>query len=73
MNIQRAGKQTKAYWRSQEKYRAKWMAEEPITDSEKNYGQHLRTCERLQGHAAGWIDGVNWMRRAINAAKETDK
>lgn len=63
MDIRRAGRQTKAFWRSQEKNRRLWQAEKPVTDAEKAYGQYLRTCERLQGHAAGWIDGVNWARR----------
>jgi hypothetical protein len=63
MNINRAGKQTKAFWRSQAKNQKKWEAEIPTTDAQKEYGQYLRTMERVQGHAAGWIDGVNWMRR----------
>lgn len=63
MKVSRAGKHTKAFWRSQERCRARWEAEKPITESEKAYGQYLRTIERLQGHAAGWIAGVAWARR----------
>ena len=63
MLITRAGKQTHAFWRAQEKWRLKWEAEKPITNAAKEYGQYLRTCERLQGHAAGWMDGVAWAKR----------
>lgn len=63
MNIHRAGKQNKAFWRCEERNRRRWMAEKPITDAEKAYGQYLRTCERIQGLATGWIAGVAWAKR----------
>jgi hypothetical protein len=63
MDINRAGKQQQAYWRNQEYWRVRWEAEQPSTDAEKAYGQYLRTVERLQGHAAGWLAGVAWARR----------
>lgn len=69
MNINRAGKQTKAFWRSQDKNRTKWLAEAPVTKAEEAYGQWLRTSERMQGHAAGWIDGVAWARRNLGKSK----
>jgi hypothetical protein len=61
--MNRTSKQNAAFWRSQNKLREKWEAERPITEPEKAYGQYLRTCERLQGHAAGWIAGVAWAKR----------
>lgn len=67
VKISTAGKQTKAFWRSEEWLRRKWEAEKPVTKPEKAYGQYLRTCERLQGHAAGWIAGVAWARRNLKA------
>jgi hypothetical protein len=65
MNVDRAGKQTKAFWRSEQRHREKWEAEKPITPGQKAYGQYLRTVERLQGHAAGWIAGVAWLKREM--------
>ena len=63
MNVNRVGKQTKAYWRSQENHKKGWESEKPVTDSQKAYGQYFRICERVQGFAAGWIAGVSWARR----------
>lgn len=68
MKSSRAGKQTRAYWRMQEKRRKAWLAETPVTETANACGQHFLTEERLQGHAAGWIDGVNWLRRQQAAA-----
>jgi len=69
VNINRAGRQTKAYWRSEQANRKRWMAEKPITGPEKTYGQFLRTEERLQGHAAGWIAGVRWAKAEAKRKK----
>ena len=63
MKISRAGKQTKAYWAASRKAQERWEAEIPITDDEKAYGQYLRTMERVQGFATGWIAGVAWAKR----------
>jgi hypothetical protein len=73
MDINRAGKQQKAHWRNQEYWRVRWEAEQPITDAEKAYGQYLRTQERLQGHAAGWIAGVAWAKRNLKAKSPNDQ
>jgi len=53
-----------AWRRFENRMRRKWESEKPVTAGEKAYGQYLRTCERIQGAAAGWIAGVNWARRA---------
>ena len=58
--------QNEAFWRAENRWREKWEAEEPITDAEKEYGQYLRTCERLQGFATGWIAGIAWANRKAN-------
>jgi len=47
--------QNEAFWRAENRWREKWEAEEPITEPEKQYGQYLRTCERIQGFATGWF------------------
>lgn len=69
MNVTRAGKQTKAFWRSENRNREKWQKEKPITLDQKTFGQYQRTIERLQGHAAGWIAGVAWAKRSLKRAK----
>lgn len=74
MKITRASKETKAFWRSERKLRRQYEAEKPVTKAEKAYGQYRRTCERLWGHAAGWVAGVAWARRNLKikaARKET--
>lgn len=63
MNINRAGKQQKAYWRNQEYWRVRWEAEHPDTEPARQFGAYQIACQRLQGHAAGWIAGVAWARR----------
>lgn len=59
----RRSKQQKAYDQAQIKAETKWLAEEPITPPEKTFGQYLRTMERNQGFATGWIAAVAWMKR----------
>lgn len=54
MNINRAGRQTKAYWRSQ------WDYERKLENEKREY---VQIQEMLQGHAAGWIAGVAWAKR----------
>ena len=63
MDVTKARAHHKAFWRSQERHRQKWLKEEPCTSAEKEYGQYLRTCDMLRGHAAGWIAGICWERR----------
>lgn len=63
MNINRAGKQQKAYWRSEEYWNEKWMKEDPITDHDKQYGRYQIAMQRQQGFATGWIAGVAWAKR----------
>lgn len=62
-------KQDEAWSRCENRNRDKWEAEKPITGPEKAYGQYLRTCERIQGLATGWIAGVAWAKRQRNATK----
>jgi hypothetical protein len=73
MIVSRAGKQMKAYWRSQEHWREKWEAEKSVLDDEKAYGQYQITNQRLQGHAAGWIAGVAWAKRNLTARTPSRK
>lgn len=54
MNVNRAGNQTKAYWRSQERYERQLQKEKRL---------YVVIQEMLQGHAAGWIAGVAWAKR----------
>lgn len=63
MNINRAGKQQKACWRNQEYWRVRWEAEMPATESARQFGAYQIACQRIQGHAAGWIAGVAWAGR----------
>jgi hypothetical protein len=63
MNINRAGKQTKAYWRSEQRHQEAWESEQPMTDAARSYGAYLIAQERVQGFAAGWIAGVAWAKR----------
>jgi hypothetical protein len=65
----RAGKQTKAYWRSEAHHYQQWRKEEPITIDDKNYGQHLIAVQRVHGFATGWIAGVAWARRQTKKSK----
>jgi len=66
MNINRAGKQQKAFWRSEE------ALADRLTNEKNDLG--VPTCSyqmvlaALRGHAAGWIAGVRWAK--INAQKE---
>ena len=64
MNIKRAGKQSKAFWRSQEAYKKIWVEES--TDY-----QRLMNLER--GHAAGWTAGVAWAKKNIKAKWPNEK
>ncbi len=57
MNIARAGKHTKAFWRSEASFEALW-AKETI-----DYAT-LQAMKR--GLAAGWKAGVAWARRNKN-------
>jgi hypothetical protein len=54
MNIQKASKHTKAFWRSEARFEALW-AKEPI--------DHATLQAMIRGHAAGWMSGVAWQRR----------
>lgn len=54
MNIHRAGKQTKALWRSETRYKSLW-AKEPI--------DYATLQAMVRAHAAGWMSGVAWERR----------
>jgi len=63
MNINRAGKQQKAYWRGEERWRKEWESEEQLTEADKQYGVHQITQQRLRGYATGWLDGVAWAKR----------
>lgn len=56
MNINRAGKQQKACWRSEQRYEKKWL---------KENHKWTEVQKMLQGHAAGWITGVSWARRNL--------
>lgn len=58
-------KETKAYWRAQNKHQSVWENETPITSDDVAYGIYLITQQRLQGHASGWIDGSNWVKRQM--------
>jgi hypothetical protein len=58
-------KETKAYWRAQNKRQTVWEKETPITSEDITYGTYQITQQRLQGHAAGWIDGANWVKRQM--------
>lgn len=69
MNAKKAGKQDKAYWRNQEYWRVRWQGEIPNTKSAKAYGAFNIACERIQGHAAGWIAGVAWSKRQAKKRK----
>jgi hypothetical protein len=50
MNINRAGSQQKAQWRSEQRCKKRWRREYHWSDVDK----------LIQGHAAGWIAGVAW-------------
>ena len=67
MNINRAGKQQKAYWRNQEYWRVRWEAEMPGTEADRQIGAYQIAVQRLHGHAAGWIAGVAWAKRNLKA------
>ena len=54
MNINRANKQQKACWRSEARCEARW-SREPI--------DYVTLQKMLQGHAAGWIAGIAWVKR----------
>lgn len=72
MNINRAGKQTKAYWRAEQRHREKWEAETPQTPDAKAYGAYQIANERNQGFAAGWIAGVAWAKRQLRRPNKTN-
>ena len=61
MNINRAGKQTKAFWRATEKHVVK-AASNPLLVVPANTMYHF-DCERRRSYAAGWVDGVNYIKR----------
>ena len=54
MNISRAGKQERAFWRSSDSHQTIWERES------KDY-QRLMNMQRA--FAAGWMAGVAWARR----------
>ena len=54
MNIQKRGKQTKAFWRSEARFEALW-AKDPI--------DYTTLQAMMRGHAAGWMAGIAWERR----------
>jgi len=54
LNVTKAGKNEKAFWRSQSKRSKVW---------ERESKDHQRLMSLQRGHAAGWIDGVAWARR----------
>lgn len=63
MNINKAGRQEKAYWRGEQRQTDRWekeLANAAAMDSITPYGI---IQERLMGYATGWIDGVNWLKR----------
>lgn len=55
MNINRAGKQQQAQWKSLEKWEREWTT--------WNHGDWVTVKKMGQGHAAGWIDGVAWAKK----------
>lgn len=59
MNINRAGKQQKACWRSEKRLHDRWVL--------KIKWQELQRM--LQGHAAGWIAGVRWAKKQKKGTK----
>ena len=61
--------QNQAYQRASIRHQEKWLKEKPITEPEKGYGQYLRTMERNQGFACGWIAGVAWAKRQAKEKK----
>lgn len=65
MNIYRAGKQTKAFWRAEEKWAEK-AAADPMLVVPSNTPHHF-DVERRRSFAAGWIAGVNYLRRQRGA------
>lgn len=71
MKVNRAGKQTKAYWRSSAKKQAEWEKATLVLESEKAFGIHAITQQRLQGFAAGWVAGVRWAKQ--DAKKKAQK
>lgn len=60
MNIQRAGKQTKAFWRAEHRH-AENAAKDPMLVVPANTPHHF-DCERRRSFAAGWIAGVAWLK-----------
>jgi hypothetical protein len=64
MNINRAGKQQKACWRSEARCEAHW-SKEP-TD-------YVTLQSMMRGHAAGWIAGVAWAKKNIKAKSPNEK
>lgn len=65
MNINRAGKQQKAYWRAEEKATSRWEKGDPETVlTQQLSGQLYQVAqERRIGFATGWIAAINWSRR----------
>lgn len=63
MNIHKAGKQTKAFWRSEARFKALW---------EKEPTDYATLQSMLRGHAAGWTAGVAWERRNQKATWPKD-
>ncbi len=63
MNINRAGKQNKAFWRLELKMSRRWEKEHDFQIS-----QHM-----IQAMAHGWIAGVNWKSRQPARRPKTKK
>jgi cupin superfamily acireductone dioxygenase involved in methionine salvage len=64
VQISRAGKQQKAFWRAEEREAARCM-KDPLMVVPANTPHHF-DCERRRSFAAGWIAGVNWAKRNAN-------
>jgi hypothetical protein len=61
MKAPRVGKQQLAFWRAAEKHAEK-AANNPLLVVPENTAHHF-DVERRRSYAAGWVDGVNYMKR----------
>jgi hypothetical protein len=62
MNVHRASKATKAFWRASERWLSK-AAAMPLLVVPANTPHHFEV-ERRRAYAAGWLAGKAWIRRS---------
>lgn len=63
-SVSRAGKQTRAYWRSEQRHVEK-TGKDPLYVVPSGTPYHFEQ-ERRRSFASGWLAGVRWAKRNLN-------